>query len=110
MVGRPPTIDMGKKSFVLYADQKAVLEDISYEDKGMLLDALFDYVADGSLPHFDDNVLMLVFKVFKVTIDRDRAKYDSICERRKEYGKRGGVAKATKSYQKLPKASLCWQV
>lgn len=91
-----------KGSFVLYADQKEVIEDLSFEEKGRLLDALFDYAVSGEVPSFDDKSLLVSFKMFKVRIDRDNEKYMEICAKRKEsIEKRWGVQKNTNVYKSI---------
>ena len=62
-----------KKSFVLYADQKEVIEDLSFEEKGRLLDALFEFADSGKLPEFQDISLLVAFKMFKVRITKKRS-------------------------------------
>lgn len=90
-----------KNSFVLYTDTRNLLDLLNDEQTGKLFKAVFDYVEDGEAPELDQ-VSQVVFTTIKTYLDRDRAKYEEVCLKRAEYGKKGGVAKATKSYQKLP--------
>lgn len=72
-----------KKSFVLYADNYKAIRNLSTEDKATLLDAIFKYHLDDSLPDMN-YTLQAVFGFFQVTFDRDIEKYDRICKRNKE--------------------------
>ena len=73
-----------KKSFVLYADQREMIEDLSYEEKGKLLDALFEYAESGHIPLIEEKPVLVAFKMFKVRINHDNDKYLDTCRKRKE--------------------------
>lgn len=82
---------MGKKdSFVLYTDQKAVIDKLSNEQAGQLIKAIYTYVDTGQLPELDIT-LDLVITPFVTTLDRDKKKYEEISKVR---------ANASKSKQK----------
>lgn len=93
-----------KGSFVLYTDSRNLIDLLSDEQSGKLLKAIFSYVEDGEAPELDE-VSTVVFMAIKNYLDRDQAKYEAVCQKRAEYGRKGGEAKASKSYQKLAKAS-----
>lgn len=93
-----------KGSFVLYTDSRNLIDLLSDEQSGKLLKAIFCYVEDGEAPELDE-VSTVVFMAIKNYLDRDQAKYEAVCQKRAEYGRKGGEAKASKSYQKLAKAS-----
>ena len=81
---------MGKKdSFVLYTDQKAVIDKLTYEQAGKLIKAIYEYVETGEMPELD-NVLDLVITPFKTILDKDKAKYEEVSKARAEAGSRGG--------------------
>lgn len=70
---------MGKKdSFVLYTDQKAVIDKLSNEQAGQLIKTIYTYVDTGQLPKLD-MTLDLVITPFITTIDRDKQKYVKKC-------------------------------
>lgn len=96
---------MGKNnSFVLYTDSRNLMELLSDEQSGKVIKAVFRYVEDGEAPELDE-VSTVVFMAIKNYLDRDKEKYEAVCQKRAEYGRKGGEAKASKSKQKLPKAS-----
>ncbi len=85
---------MGKKdSFVLYTDQKAVIDKLSNEQAGKLIKAIYTYIETEKLPKLD-MTLDLVITPFITTIDRDKKKYEEISKIR---------ANASKSKQKKQK-------
>lgn len=82
-----------KDSFLLYTDQKAVIDKLSNEQAGILIKAIYNYVETGTLNTLD-TTLDLVITPFITTIDRDKRKYEQISEIR---------AKASKSRQNKQK-------
>ena len=82
-----------KDSFLLYTDQKAVIDKLSNEQAGILIKAIYNYVETGSLNTLD-TTLDLVITPFITTIDRDKRKYEQISEVR---------AKASKNRQNKQK-------
>jgi general stress protein YciG len=109
---------MGKpKAFQIFIDNKGMVEMLTDEQAGQLFKALFAHASgeeyDGTL----DQTAAVAAYGMKLQIDRDREKYDEICEKRANIGRKGGeakasnyqndVAKASKSKQKLAKASNC---
>ena len=96
-----------KESIVIYARQRMALKRLTDAQRGVLLDALLTY-AGGEEPTFTDGMVMVAFDFFRTQIDIDRAKYDEVCEKRREAGRNGGLAKkanATKCYQMQAKDS-----
>lgn len=87
-----------KDSFVLYTDQKAVLDKLSDEQAGKLIKAIYEYVENGEMPELD-NVLDLVITPFKTVLDKDKVKYEEVSKARAEAGSRGGKAKESKEKQ-----------
>ena len=88
-----------KKSFVLYADLKEPLQDLSDEHLGQLFRAVFDYVDDGTEPQFS-GILKLAFAFVKTLLDRNTEKYRQTVERRRAAGRAGGLASAAARRQK----------
>lgn len=78
-----------KKSIIIYADCIAILEDLTYEQAGRLFKAILSYVNDEPVTEIeDDPAVKIAYKVLKTQIDRDTVKYEEICKKRSEYGKR----------------------
>jgi hypothetical protein len=86
-----------KESFVLYTGQYIAIKSLSLEAKGELLDALYRYVIDGTVPSFTTPEIKMAFNFIRIQIDRDQQKYITICEKRAMAGKRGGRPKTKKT-------------
>ena len=83
-----------KESFILYLDSRNLLDCLDYEKKGRLIEAIFAYVAGEEVPSLPPDVNMAFISI-KTYLDKDRERYDRICEKRREYGKLGGLAKGS---------------
>ena len=78
-----------KKSIIIYADCIAILEELTYEQAGRLFKAILAYVNDEPVTEIDnDPAIRIAYVVLKKQIDRDTEKYDVICKKRSEAGKR----------------------
>lgn len=75
---------MAKNSFILYYNYMEQLEDLTDEQVGKLLRALFKYEINDTLPEFTDKELKIAFKFIKVHLDNDREKYKDTCIKRKQ--------------------------
>ena len=77
--------NMSKKdSFVLYASQADAISDLTLEQKGILLDCLFEYVRSGVVPTIENSAVRIAFKFISIQIDRDSRKYELVSEKRRE--------------------------
>jgi hypothetical protein len=94
----------GKKSFVLYADQREIFEELSNEDAGKLIKHIFAYISDEN-PESDDKILRLAFLPIKTQLKRDLKLWDEKKQLRSEAGKKGGLAKSSNAKQTLAKPS-----
>jgi len=72
-----------KKGFVLYNDQYEPIKALSQEQKGDLLDAIFQYQRDGTQPE-NGTMVSMAFSFFKIAFDRDEDKYLKRCEKNRE--------------------------
>jgi len=91
-----------KKSFLLYCDNIFVVEKLTNEQSGILFKHILRYVNDKN-PVLDDYVLDLVFEPIKQSLKRDLKKYESIIERNKINGSKGGRPKKPKKPSGLNK-------
>lgn len=92
----------GKKSFILYCDQRGIFEKLSNEQAGQLIKHIFAYVSDEN-PE-GDFVTELAFESIKTALKRDLKKWDTQQEQRSEAGKRS--AEVRKRNAKLAKRDL----
>jgi len=84
----------GKKSFVLYTDQREVFDELSDEDAGKLIKHIFAYVNDED-PITEDKLIKIAFLPIKTQLKRDLKIWDEKKSQRAEAGKKGGLAKAS---------------
>lgn len=78
----------GKKSFILYCDQRGTWERLSDEQAGKLIKHVLAYVSDEN-PE-GDFVTELAFEGIKGALKRDLQKYEEIKLKRSEAGRKGG--------------------
>ena len=91
-----------KKSFLLYTEYAETFNELSDEDAGKLIKAIFNYVQYGKLDELK-GILKIAFIPIKQNIDRDIEKWKQIRTKRSEAGKIGGMNKAINSKQKSEK-------
>lgn len=77
---------MAKKSFILYNDQKEVIDELNDEQAGKLFKAIYEYNVNQK--ETLTGILKLVFIPFKTSFDRDEEKWEEIIEKRSEAGKK----------------------
>ena len=84
-----------KNSFILYKDQRIYFDKLSDDDAGKLIKHIFKYISDED-PKPENMVIDLSFEPFKLSLKRDLKKYESIIERNKVNGLKGGRPKKPK--------------
>ena len=90
---------MKHKTFVLSTDQHELVNMLTREQKGDVLDALFQYAETGEKPQLD-KIPQVVFLCICKDIDRLWEKYDKICAKRSEAGRKGGAPKGNANAKK----------
>lgn len=93
---------MKKNNFLIYTENIDEVEDLSMEQRGVLLTALMYYQADKELPEMD-SLTRIVFKFLKKRIDKDNEAYEKTCERNRKNGASGGRPKKTEDNSQEPK-------
>lgn len=77
-----------KKTLILFTELKEVFDTLSDEQAGQLIKAIFEYEQTNILPDLQ-GLLKIVFIPIRQSIDRNRIKYENVCEKNKEnIGKR----------------------
>jgi hypothetical protein len=94
----------GKKSFVLYTDQREVFDELDDVTAGKLIKHIFAYVNDED-PETDDKLVRLAFLPIKTQLKRDLKIWDEKKRQRAEAGKKGGLAKASNATNSVAKPS-----
>ena len=95
----------GKSGFLLYHDQRAFFCLLNDAEAKALILAVFDYETMRTEPGSISPAADMAFVAIRQTLDRNRVKHDAIVDRRREYGRLGGLAKASLSKQELAKPS-----
>ena len=97
-----------KKSFLVYYDSEIIVCRLPDNEAGKLFKSLFHYGRERIKPDFESSpALAMAFDVLALAIDRSDEKYERRCEKNRENGRRGGLAKASKYKQSLPSAKQC---
>ena len=86
----------GKKSFVLYSDQKELFEQLPDEQAGKLIKHIYKYVNDEN-PEADDLLVKVAFASVKASLKRDLDRWEKQLEQRREAGKRSAEVRKKKS-------------
>jgi len=86
----------GKKSFILYADQKAIFNELSNEQAGKLIKYIYSYVNDEN-PYIDDQIIKVCFAPIKLQLKRDLEKWEQKQIQRSEAGKRSAEVRKQNS-------------
>ena len=68
---------------MLYFDVRESIAQLSYEEKGMLLDAILDYGQKRQEPDFADRTLTLIWPFVRKDIHRDSERYEAMRAQRK---------------------------
>jgi hypothetical protein len=89
-----------KKGFILYADQKAIFDQLPNDKAGELIKFILSYVNDEN-PETDDLIIKLAFTPIQQQLKRDLVKYEETKEKRSEAGKAG----ANKRWQNITEDS-----
>lgn len=97
---------MAKNSFILYHDQKEVIDELDDEQAGKLIKAIYEYNVNKKLTL--TGALKLVFIPFKNSFDRNDDKWDDIVKKRSEAGKKG-MEKRWKTEQNITNDNKCYQ-
>lgn len=95
-----------QKGFLLYLDNYDLIEDLSFEEMGRWINAVFHYKRDKEIPNFKKGSLLnTAFKVARNQLDRDAEAWEEKCQKRADAGRKGGQAKASNAKQRQAKAS-----
>lgn len=104
------------KSFILYTDQMMALSSVlSAEQLGRLMQVVLTYQATGQEPEAVDADLSVAWAMLKVQFQVNDSKYQETIEKRREAGRKGGLARvanqanASKTKQEQANGSKCKQ-
>lgn len=94
-----------KKTFILQTDVcKGILAMLDNEKSGILFRLIVDYVSgdntlpvDGQMRPTGIQEVDLAYAIVRAGLDANQRSYEDICEARREAGRKGGLAKTSKS-------------
>lgn len=81
-----------KDSFILYTEQKEIIDKLTDEQAGKLIKAIYQYAKDGTMPELD-MLLEIAFIPIKQNLERNSEKWEDIKQKRSEAGKLGAKIK-----------------
>ena len=87
-----------KKSFILYADQKGVFDQLPDELAGKLIKHIFAYVNDEN-PISENLIINIAFEPIKQSLKRDLRRWEDYIEKQSLNGKKGGRPPKAKESQ-----------
>ena len=79
-----------KKGFLLYADQKAIFDQLPNDKAGELIKFIFSYV-NHEQPETDDLYINLAFTPIKQQLKRDLKKYETALDKKSISGREGNL-------------------
>jgi len=95
---------MQKNSFVLFTKYERIFTDMSDRQAGVLIKAIFHYVATGeTMDGLNDVEVKTAFKFVKLDLDYNSKKYIDTCNQNAINGKKGGAPKGNSNARKQPK-------
>jgi hypothetical protein len=86
-----------KSSFVFQLKYQAMFKKLSADDVKDLLMAIFAYEADDIEPSDLSPIADMAFIAIRQDLDQNRKKWDAICLKRSDYGKKGGRPRKDKT-------------
>lgn len=93
-----------KNSFILMTKYESIFADMSDRQAGILIKAIFHYVATGeTMDSLNDVEVKTAFKFVKLDLDYNNKKYIDQCYQNALNGKKGGAPKGNNNAKKQPK-------
>lgn len=73
-----------KNSIILYFEQYESIKELSLEDKGRILDAVFTYAMTGNIPEGMPPLVSMAFSFIRTAMNIDSEKYKEKCQQNTE--------------------------
>lgn len=89
-----------KKGFLLYLNQKEVIDEMTDQEAGIFIKAIFEYEITKKIPKLNKN-LKLVFLQFKNALDEDEKHYNETCEKNRKNAKKRWQKKNAIAYERM---------
>ena len=72
-----------KDSFILYQEHEEIFNELTNEEAGKLIKAIFEYERTGQIQELDKSLKIALIPI-KNTLDKNREKYEKVVERNKQ--------------------------
>lgn len=72
-----------KPGFLLYLSQKTIVDELTDEEAGILIKAIYEYEETKKIPKLN-KMLKIIFLQFKNILDKDNKKYEEKCTKNKQ--------------------------
>ena len=95
-----------KDTFILKTEWKSIVDDLADRQAGVLIKAVFEYIATGDKPELQDGEVKMAFKFMKMSIDAFQEKYQAKIKANQENGKGGGAPKGNQNARKQNNRSV----
>lgn len=87
-----------KETLIIYRDWWEAMRNLPPELRFKAFDSICEYAFEGKQP--EDPIIRAVTALMRSAIDRDRAKYEEICNKRRISGRLGGAPKGNRNASK----------
>lgn len=94
---------MKRDSFVVRRSFYEPIKDLGFEDKGLLFDAICKYALDETASEGLSESLQMAFRFISSNIDRDAERYQTVIDRNRQNGSKGGRPANDPNKPKKPK-------
>jgi hypothetical protein len=91
-----------KSSFVLYTDALECIDPLDAAERGNVFAAILEYVRSGSIAPLE-KAEQIAFNFIKVQVDRTNSAYETVCERNRANGAKGGRPRKQAASEEEPK-------
>lgn len=93
-----------RDSFILYTEQKEIINKLSDEQAGKLIKAIYEYESTGVMPILEKEIDLVITPI-KQTLDKNEKKWEEMKKQRSEAGRLGGIKRAINQGQELSSKS-----
>lgn len=83
-------------SFVFYPEWAEALSVCSREVRSLVYEAVIEYGTTGSEPAIESEAAAVAFAFIRVQIDRNRERYEAVCEKRRKAAEKRWSSKSSK--------------
>lgn len=82
-----------RDTMILYTSYEEKFCLLSDEEFGKLVRSMIQYQKTGIIPEIEELAVKLAFSMAKVDVDKNNEKFEKVCQRNRENGKKGGRPK-----------------